>query len=116
MKIYRITENGNFLNEIEADKVQVLASGQIVFDKNEEIVAVFSPTCNVFDVSQEYVSEKERMIEFLKERIEKIDEVDEWFRTDVFFKKNSVEEANIKLRKICGLLYSMTYEIDEITK
>lgn len=101
MKLYSVTQ-GIEVKNFMCDSISVLPSGQITLHRDNEIIAVFNKDTNVVSIEDE----REKMNEYFKKQIEAFRKdmlsVDEHFFTDVFLQKNTIEEAQDKIRKILG--------------
>jgi|694.fasta_scaffold52041_2 hypothetical protein len=105
MKTYRITKQNSMAELIEADKVEILNSGQIVLHKNENIICVFSKDTDVVCVEEDLLKYQNKLKEIGYDMLENINKIDKFFLTDVFLKNNSIEDASDKLRRISMLVH-----------
>lgn len=112
MPIYRITENNVTVAEYEADKIEILPSGQFVLFNRDINIGVFNQNCSCFSVDDFYKNERELISEEISKISKEIHNIDNRFGTDVFFEEKTPEFANEQLRKISGILYHFGWNIN----
>ncbi len=112
MPIYRITENNVLVGEYEAEKVEVLASGQIMLSTKNGAIGIFNQNVSCFSVDDFYKTERELIQEKTTKMCNDIHNIENRFGTDVFFEEKTPEFANVQLRQIYGILCRFGYDIN----
>lgn len=105
MKLYRVTTTSGAENLIYADKVEVLNSGQIVLSKADEVIAVFNKETDIVCAEEDKSDYENKLKRVFNEMNEGVRNIDESFMADTFLKRNSIEEAYEKLRRIVTVVY-----------
>ena len=104
MKLYRITTKNNSELLINADKVDVLNSGQIVLYKKNEVISIFSKDTDIVCAEDDKANFKHMFKDKVKNLRRDVHLIDDKFGTDVFLKINTPQDAYEKLRKITTLV------------